>query len=107
MKYMCLCVYICNFVDVIDPFVFHCFLVLMQARDICQQFIAVCSSTQLNSHKAYMQFAFMNIQVHIEDHIVKFVGSDDISSLGGGYVNSPKFKIMATHLGITTLYVSS
>ena len=53
-----------------------------------------------------MQFAFMNIQVHIEDHIVEFVSSDDVSSLGGGYVKTPQFKITATHLGITTLYVS-
>ena len=54
-----------------------------------------------------MQFAYMKIQVHIEDRIVEFVDSDDISSLGTGYVNSPKFKIVARRLGITTLYVSS
>lgn len=54
-----------------------------------------------------MQFAYMNIQVHIEEHIVAFVDNEDISSPGGRYVNTPKFKIMAMHLGITTLYVSS
>ncbi|KAH7510680.1 hypothetical protein FEM48_ZijujUnG0099600 [Ziziphus jujuba var. spinosa] len=53
------------------------------------------------------QFAYMNIQVHIEDHIVEFVDNDGISRPGGGYVSKPKFKIRATHLGITTFYVSA
>lgn len=49
----------------------------------------------------------MNIQVHIEDHIVDLVDDDnDISSIGVGYVNSPKFMILAKHLGVTILYVS-
>ncbi|KAF4381614.1 hypothetical protein F8388_021242 [Cannabis sativa] len=53
------------------------------------------------------QFAFMNIQVHIEDPIVGFVGNDDILSFDGGHLNAPKFEIMAKHLGITTLYVTA
>ncbi|EXC20346.1 hypothetical protein L484_020567 [Morus notabilis] len=53
------------------------------------------------------QFAYMNIKVHIEDQSVEFVDSDDISSLGGGYVKTPQFKITARHLGVTTLYVSA
>ncbi|XP_062106942.1 nuclear pore complex protein GP210 isoform X1 [Humulus lupulus] len=53
------------------------------------------------------QFAFMNIQVHIEDPIVGFVGNDDILSFDGGYLNAPKFEIMAKHLGITTLHVTA
>lgn len=53
-----------------------------------------------------MQFAYMNIQVHIEDHIVELVDDDGISTFSSGYVREPKFKIKATKLGITTLYVS-
>lgn len=53
-----------------------------------------------------MQFAYMNIQVHIEDRTVELVDNDGISIPGGGYVNKPKFKIRAAHLGITTIYVS-
>ncbi|CBI34863.3 unnamed protein product, partial [Vitis vinifera] len=54
------------------------------------------------------QYVYMNIQVHIEDHIVDLVDDDnDISSIGGGYVNSPKFMILAKHLGVTILYVSA
>ncbi|KAF5479668.1 hypothetical protein F2P56_000470 [Juglans regia] len=53
------------------------------------------------------QYAYMNIHVHIEDHIVKLVGIADTSSSRGEYVNSPNFEIMGTHLGITTLYVSA
>ena len=49
----------------------------------------------------------MNIQVHIEDHIVDLVDDDnDISSFSGGFLNSPKFVILAKHLGVTNLYVS-
>lgn len=54
-----------------------------------------------------LQFAYMNIHVHIEDHIVKLIGIADTSSPRGKYVNSPNFEIVGTHLGITTLYVSS
>lgn len=54
-----------------------------------------------------MQYAYMNIRVYIEDHIVELVGNDDMLSPGDGYVNAPNFKIIAKHLGITTLYVSS
>lgn len=48
----------------------------------------------------------MDIQVHIEDNIVELVDNDDNLSHGGGYVSKRSFKIMAKHLGITTLYVS-
>lgn len=54
-----------------------------------------------------MQYAYMNIHVHIEDHMVELVGIDDTSSPHGGHVKGPNFKIMGTRLGITTLYVSS
>lgn len=49
----------------------------------------------------------MNIQVHLKDHIVDLVDDDnDISSFSGGFLNSPKFMILAKHLGVTNLYVS-
>lgn len=54
-----------------------------------------------------MQFAYMHIQVHIEDNMVELVGTVDNSSPGGYYVHSSNFKVVAKHLGITTLYVSS
>lgn len=54
-----------------------------------------------------VQFAYMNIHVHVEDHIIEVLDINDISSPGGGFVNIPKFKILATHLGITTFFVSS
>jgi len=53
-----------------------------------------------------MQFVYMNLHVHIEDSIIEFVDTDDFSSLVGGHVNAPSFKIKGRHLGITTLYVS-
>ncbi|KAM0958021.1 hypothetical protein EV1_023125 [Malus domestica] len=53
------------------------------------------------------QFAYMNIHVHVEDHIIEVLDINDISSPGGGFVNVPKFKILATHLGITTFFVSA
>ncbi|KAK4603548.1 hypothetical protein RGQ29_012174 [Quercus rubra] len=53
------------------------------------------------------QYAYMNIHVHIEDHIVELVGIDDTSSPHGGHVKGPNFKIMGTRLGISTLYVSA
>ncbi|KAE8021482.1 hypothetical protein FH972_007367 [Carpinus fangiana] len=55
------------------------------------------------------QYAYMNIHVHNEDHIIELIDIDDTSSPRDGYVNVkvPNFKIMGTHLGITTLYVSA
>lgn len=49
----------------------------------------------------------MDIRVHIEDHIVELIDDDATSSPDGGYFSMSSFKIMAKHLGITTLYVSS
>jgi hypothetical protein len=70
----------------------------------------VCESWILSNYfsdwELVMQYAYMNIHVHIEDHIVELIGIDDTSSPHGGYVNAWNFKIMGTHLGITTLYVS-
>ncbi|CAB4305668.1 unnamed protein product [Prunus armeniaca] len=54
-----------------------------------------------------LMFAYMNIHVHVEDHIIEVLDINDISRTGGGYVNVPKFKILATHLGITTFFVSA
>lgn len=63
----------------------------------------------LSDWELVMQFAYMNIHVHIEEHIIELIDIDDTSSPRDGYVkvNAPNFKIMGAHLGITTLYVSS
>ncbi|XP_019442522.1 PREDICTED: nuclear pore complex protein GP210 [Lupinus angustifolius] len=53
------------------------------------------------------QFVYMNLHVHVEDSIIELVDIDNISSLVGGHVNAPSFKIKGMHLGITTLYVSA
>ncbi|KAJ4729295.1 nuclear pore complex protein [Melia azedarach] len=53
------------------------------------------------------QYAYMDIRVHIEDHIIELVDNDATSSPDDGYVSMSSFKIMAKHLGITTLYVSA
>lgn len=53
------------------------------------------------------QFAYINIQVHVEDQIIEVLDINDISNTGDGYVNVPKLKIFATHLGITTFFVSA
>lgn len=53
------------------------------------------------------QFAYINIQVHVEDQIIEVLDVNDISNTGSGYVNVPKLKIFATHLGITTFFVSA
>ncbi|KAK3033069.1 hypothetical protein RJ639_035695 [Escallonia herrerae] len=47
------------------------------------------------------QYIYMNIRVHIEDHIVALMDSYD------GYVKEPSFTIRAGHLGITILYLSA
>ncbi|XP_004304654.1 PREDICTED: nuclear pore membrane glycoprotein 210-like [Fragaria vesca subsp. vesca] len=51
------------------------------------------------------QFAYINIQVHVEDQIIEVL--DINSNTGGGYINVPEFKIFASHLGITTFFVSA
>ncbi|KAL3345007.1 hypothetical protein AABB24_024120 [Solanum stoloniferum] len=53
------------------------------------------------------QYVYMNIRVHIEDHIIELVNEDDFSCCDDGYVNVPNFRIRAARLGITTLYVSA
>ncbi|KAK9225059.1 hypothetical protein WN943_010100 [Citrus x changshan-huyou] len=53
------------------------------------------------------QYTYMDIRVHIEDHIVELIDDDATSSPDGGYFSMSSFKIMAKHLGITTLYVSA
>nr|XP_016476217.1 PREDICTED: nuclear pore complex protein GP210-like [Nicotiana tabacum] len=53
------------------------------------------------------QYVYMNIRVHIEDHIVELVNEDDLSCCDDGYVIVPNFRIRAMRLGITTLYVSA
>lgn len=47
------------------------------------------------------QYAFMNIQVHIEDQIVDLVDGHD------GYVNASNFTIHGRSAGVTTLCVTS
>lgn len=53
------------------------------------------------------QYSYMNIRVHIEDHIVDVIESFDIASAIDGYVKAPNFIIQARHLGVTTLYLSA
>jgi nuclear pore complex protein Nup210 len=53
-----------------------------------------------------MQFVYMNLHVHVEDTIIELLDTDSLSSLVGGHVNAPSFKIKGRYLGITTLYVS-
>lgn len=53
------------------------------------------------------QYTYMNIHVHIEDHVVNLVDIDCTSSPCHGYVHSANFTIKGTRLGITTLYVSA
>ncbi|CAN4080170.1 unnamed protein product [Withania somnifera] len=53
------------------------------------------------------QYVYMNIHVHIGDHIIELVNEDDLSCCGDGYVNVPSFRIRAIRLGVTTLYVSA
>ncbi|GMP75761.1 hypothetical protein CsSME_00032736 [Camellia sinensis var. sinensis] len=53
------------------------------------------------------QYIYMSIRVHIEDHVVELVDSDDFPSLIDGYVKAQNFIIWARHIGVTTLYVSA
>ncbi|MED6170545.1 hypothetical protein PIB30_032004 [Stylosanthes scabra] len=53
------------------------------------------------------QFVYMTLHVHVEDSILELLDSDNFSSLEGGHVNAPSFKIRGRHLGITTLYVTA
>uniref|UniRef100_A0A5B7BTW7 BIG2 domain-containing protein n=1 Tax=Davidia involucrata TaxID=16924 RepID=A0A5B7BTW7_DAVIN len=53
------------------------------------------------------QYIYMNICVHIEDHIVELVDRDDLPSPIDRYLKMPSFVIRARHLGVTTLYVSA
>lgn len=54
-----------------------------------------------------MQFAYMNIHVHIEEqHIVEIARDYDVSSSDDGYIKGPSFVVIAKQLGMTTLYVS-
>lgn len=53
-----------------------------------------------------LQYAFMNIQVHIEDSVVELLNGGDSSTNDNGYVNGPSFVIVAKRLGTTNLHVS-
>ncbi|KAL7256965.1 hypothetical protein ACSBR1_010830 [Camellia fascicularis] len=53
------------------------------------------------------QYIYMSIRVHIEDHVVGLVDSDDFPSLIDGYVKAQNFIIQARHIGVTSLYVSA
>ncbi|CAN4082059.1 unnamed protein product [Withania somnifera] len=53
------------------------------------------------------QYVYMNIRVHIEDHIIELVNEDGLSCYGDRYVYVPNFIIRAIRLGVTTLYVSA
>ncbi|KAL6532745.1 hypothetical protein OROGR_013705 [Orobanche gracilis] len=53
------------------------------------------------------QFVYMNLHVHVEDTIIELLDTDSLSSLVGGHVNSPSFRIKGRYIGITTLYVSA
>ncbi|MED6133436.1 hypothetical protein PIB30_028200 [Stylosanthes scabra] len=53
------------------------------------------------------QFVYMTLHVHVENSILELLDSDNFSTLEGGLVNAPSFKIRGRHIGITTLYVSA
>lgn len=53
------------------------------------------------------QYIYMNIHVHIEDHIVELVDNFDNPTAVDGYVKAPNFIIRARNLGFTTLYLSA
>ncbi|XP_073140167.1 nuclear pore complex protein GP210 [Henckelia pumila] len=53
------------------------------------------------------QYIFMNIHVHIEDDVVELVEDYDFAFVGDGYVHAPNFTIRGTHLGVTTIYLST
>lgn len=59
-----------------------------------------------NDLQTMMQFVYMNLHVHVEESIIELVDIDNFSSLVGGHVNAPSFKMKGKYLGITTLYVS-
>lgn len=53
------------------------------------------------------QYAYMNIRVHIEDHIVELADDPDFLSSSEGYVTAPNLTILGANLGVTTLYLSA
>ncbi|GAY46849.1 hypothetical protein CUMW_100160 [Citrus unshiu] len=73
---------------------------LVQVADV--DWIKIMSGEEIS-----LMYTYMDIRVHIEDHIVELIDDDATSSPDGGYFSMSSFKIMAKHLGITTLYVSA
>nr|GMC67213.1 nuclear pore complex protein GP210 [Ipomoea batatas]GME06981.1 nuclear pore complex protein GP210 [Ipomoea batatas] len=53
------------------------------------------------------QYAYMSIQVHIEDDIVELAANDQFSSNVDGYANMQNFTVHAVHVGVTNLYISA
>ncbi|KAL8139518.1 hypothetical protein V2J09_005539 [Rumex salicifolius] len=53
------------------------------------------------------QYIYMNIFVHIEDHIIDLVDDDIMSSPADGYIKASNFTICGRHTGVTTLHVSA
>jgi nuclear pore complex protein Nup210 len=53
------------------------------------------------------QYMYMNIDVHVEDHIVELVDDFGKPTSTDGYFKAPNFIIRARKLGFTTLYVSA
>ncbi|KAL6506124.1 hypothetical protein OROHE_022653 [Orobanche hederae] len=71
------------------------------------QTIDLLAGTNGGSSFHASQFVYMNLHVHVEDTIIELLDTDSLSSLVGGHVNSPSFKIKGRYIGITTLYVSA
>ncbi|KAA8548147.1 hypothetical protein F0562_004591 [Nyssa sinensis] len=71
------------------------------------QSIALLAGVNDGSTFDSSQYVYMNICVHIEDHIVELVDGDDSPSPVDRYLKTPSFIIRARHLGVTTLYVSA
>ncbi|XP_029128898.1 nuclear pore complex protein GP210 isoform X2 [Cajanus cajan] len=69
------------------------------------QTIDLLAGTNGGSSFHASQFVYMNLHVLVEDSIIELVDTDDFSSLVGGYVSAPSFRIKGRNLGITTLYV--
>ncbi|XP_027187547.1 nuclear pore complex protein GP210 isoform X1 [Cicer arietinum] len=71
------------------------------------QTIELMAGTNGGSNFHASQFVYMNLHIHVEDTIIELLDTDNLSSLVGGHVNAPSFKIKGRYLGITTLYVSA
>lgn len=53
------------------------------------------------------QYNYMKISVHIEEDVVDVVENYDFPLAADRYIPGPSFTLQATHLGVTTIYLSA